>query len=341
MIDWGVGYSSSWRMMEVDRATWADLEEVPDVSAMAVERGDGQLVESGTANVTLPIGEDFGERYCRIEMLAEQDGEAERVAVATLLFSPVSDEASHGRADASLEGRSVLAPAADEVLLAGTTVPKGSDGAAEAARLLRGCCHCPIVVDGAFTLDDDVVFAEGTTTIEAVWMLLDAAQWTLMIEGDGTVHVCPKPTTPELDLDLAHASLLGTSVMTDSELWKLPNRYIAIDGDRVAIAVNDDPDDPISVASRGRYVDMVESSPKCVNGETLQAFAERMLSEETRSTCSKSYTREWWPDVYLCSVVRGGIASIGLEGTMRVTQQSIKCGAGALVTETAEVLRWL
>lgn len=341
MVDWRSGYASSWRLMEVDRDTWADLAEVPDVASMSVERGDGRLVESGSARVTLPVGEDFGERYCRMEMLAEQGGDAERVAVATLLMSPSSDEANTARADVTLEGRSVLAPAEDEVLLAGTAVTRGTDGAAEAARLLRSCCSCPVEAHGSFTLDDDMVFAEGTTIIEAVWMLLDAAVWIIQVDGWGAVHVMPRPVEASLELDVANAKLLGTSIKTESELWSLPNRYVAIDGGRVAVAVNDDPEDPVSVAARGRFVDAVDSSPRCVNGESLQAYAERRLSDSCSSTCSKSYTREWWPDVYVGSIVSGGIASVGLVGTMRVTTQSIKCGAGALVTETAEVLRWL
>lgn len=338
MIDWGAGYVASWRLMEVDPETWADTTEVPDVASIAVERGDEQLVESGTAEVTLDVGTDFGERWCRVEMLAEQNGEHERVAIATMLFAPSSISTSHLRDVATIEGRSVLAPAADEAMLAGSYVPKGADGAAEAARLIRSCTPAPVVVEGTFRLVQEMVFAQGTTKVEAAWMLLDAANWCIQIDGDGTIHIRPKPTEPTLELDHANASLIATEVTTESSLWTVPNRYIAIDNGEMAIATNSAPADPTSYQSRGRWVDEVDTSPTRIDGESLQGYAERMLAERHASLCSKTYTREWWPDVTVSSLVRGGLSSVGLVGDMRVTSQSLTCGAGVSITETAEVI---
>lgn len=337
MIDWSQGYSASWRVMEVDPVTWADASEIPSVTNVAVERSDEQMRETGSAEVTLPQGERFGERWVRVEMMATQGSDSERVAVATLHMAQSESDPSKGRQAITLEGRSVLAPAADERLLAGSYVPKGADGAAWVARMLA-CCPCPVVTEGSFTLGDHVVYAGGTTRLEAAWMLLDAASWTLVIDGDGTVHVCPKPTRPSLDLDRANTRLLVTVPKTTTQLLEVKNRFIAVADGQTAVAVNDDPYDETSYTARGRYVDEYEENPTLVDGETLEAYAKRRLAEVSAHADSKAYEREWWPGVTVGSVVRGGIASVGLEGDMRVTAQSLTCGAGITVSETAEVM---
>ena len=56
----------------------------------------------------------------------------------------------------------------------------------------------------------------------------------------------------------------------------------------------------------------------------------------------RTYTREWWPGVHPGDIVRGSLASAGLDGDMRVSAQSFECGAGIVVTENAygEVRTW-
>lgn len=337
MVDWAAGYTASWRVMRVNPVTWADEEELPGVTSISVERTNEQLRESGSAEVTLDVGEDFPETWCRIEMLATQGAESQRVALATLQMAPTDSDPARGREAVTLEGRSVLAPASDEVLLAGTYAPKGADGAAHAARMLS-CCNAPVIVHGSFTLGDHVVFAGGTTRLEAAWMLLDAANWTIVIDGDGTINVMPKPTEPTLDLDAANVRMLITVPKREFEVFSIKNRYIAVMDDQQAIAVNDDPDDPTSYARRGRYVDEYEENPTLIDGENLQAYANRRLSELSKSTESKSYDREWWPNVTIDSIVRGGIASVRMVGDLRVTNQTLSCGRGVVVTEVAEVI---
>ena len=336
MIDWTQGYSAEWRVMRVDPITWADSSEIVGIASVSVESTNEDLMQTGSADVTFPLGESIDECWCRVEMLARQGAAIERVAMATLLMAPNSAERSHGRQATSLEGRSVLAPASDERLLAGTYCPARTDAAQRVAEFLKG--PAPIVVEGAFSLTEHMVFAAGTTKLEAAWMLLDAAGWTLIIDGDGTIHITEKPTEPVLDLGIANASLLGTSVTTESDMWSVPNRYVAVDGDDVAIATNEDPGDQTSYVVRGRWVDEWDESPTPVDGETLHAYAVRRL-DEMRPTEKRTYVREWWPGVTVGKVVRGGLASVGLVGDMRVTSQSLTCGAGVTISETAEVLR--
>jgi len=338
MIDWGAGYSASWRVMIVDPDTWQDSEEMPYISSASVERDctdDCPLLESGTFQLDAPPDWELPECWCRIEMLADQGGERERHAIATLLAQSSSGKAERGRLSVQAYGRSVLQPASDRKLLAGTYAPKGANGGEYAASLLRQCTPAPVVVEGKFTLDDHVVFDAGSSYLEAAWAVLKAADWRMRVSGDGTISIGPKPDTPVLELDRAHASLLVPGVDESWDVSEVPNRYCAVEGDAYAIAQNDNPDSPISVPSRGRYVDVVDSSVTRVNGETLEAYAQRRLAEESVITRERTYTREWWPDVSPFDVVRGSLSSAGLDGDMRVLTQSLECGKGIAVTEKA------
>ena len=338
MIDYGSGYSSSWRMMRVDRDTWAATDEITGLLSASVERDrDSDLMESGNATFDSEIGK--GEFWGRLEMLAEQDGEVERHAVATLLFSPGDSTSTVGGKTTECSGRSILAPAEDRKLLAGTYAPMGADGAAYAASMIAACTPAPVLTEGSFTLTQNYVFAEGTTYLEAARTIVDGAGWRIGISGGGTVTVGPKPSEPSLVLDSAHASLLGVEIGVNGSLEEVPNRYIAVDGDRQAVAVDDSADNPASLYNRGRYVDVFDSSPQLVDGESLEAYARRKLAEANESLESRTYTREWWPDVTCGDLVVGSMASVDLDCTMRVVSQSLEVGKGVTVSEKAEVLR--
>ena len=338
MIDYGSGYSSTWRMMRVDRDTWAATEEITGLLSASIERDrDSDLLESGRATFDSQLGD--GEFWGRLEMLAEQGGETERHAIATLLFSPGDSTSTMGGKTTECSGRSVLAPAEDRKLLTGTYAPMGTDGAAYAASMIKACTPAPVLTDGSFTLSQNYVFAEGTTYLEAAKTIVDGAGWRIAISGGGTVTIGPKPTTPSLVLDSAHASLLGVEVGVNGSLEEVPNRYIAVDGDKQAVAVDDSRDNPASTVNRERYVDVYDSSPQMVDGESLEAYARRKLAEANESLETRSYTREWWPDVTCNDLVVGSIATVELDCDMRVVSQSVEIGKGATVSEKAEVLR--
>lgn len=338
MIDYGKGYSSAWSLMKVDPVTWAASDEVTGLLSASVERDcSSYLLESGSAQFDSHI--ENGEFYGRLEMLVEQGGEIERHPIVTLLLSPGDSKASKNGVVTEYTGRSVLAPAMDMILLTGSYASSGSDGAKYAASLIAKCTPAPVTTEGSFTISDNFVFAQGTTYLEAAYEILDSANWRIRITGGGAVSIGPKPTEPSLVLDNANASLLGTEVGINGSMEDIPNRYIAVDGDKRAIAVDDSPNNPTSYTVRGRYVDIYDESPQQCNGESLEAYAKRKLQEAVESIETRSYKREWWPDVTCEDLVVGSISSVGLDCTMRVKTQSIQIEHGAFVTEKAEVLR--
>lgn len=340
MIDWTQAYTASWRLVKVNQETWKSGDEVPNVSAVSMSRDctdDCPLLES--ASITLESDkEDFDAGYYRVEVLFEQNAVLERQAIMTMLCESVDGDRDKAYIQLNVDGLSVLQPASERHLLAGTYVQKGVNGAEKAASYLRKCIAAPVVVEGSFTLDDYIVLDADSSYINAAWTILNAADWCMQIQGDGTVVIRKKPTEPSLSLDDARASILSPATTFSLAADSVPNLYIAVDGDEEAEAVNDDPESRLSTVTRGRIVDEIDRSPVKVDGESLRSYAERKLEEKSTIVKTYGYTREWWPDVYPFSIVRGSVPDRGMTDDMRVLSQSFRFGKGLSVSEKAGVL---
>lgn len=345
MIDWRAGYSSTWRVFKVNRDTWADGEPLDGIVSATYETTmdeDAPILGRGSLTSVVPVGGEFEEGYYRIVMTAQQNGVLERVNVCTMECSTVDGDIDHNSDERNIQGRSVLYPASVTILADGSYAPQGADGAQWCGSVLHGCINAPIVVNGGFTLDEHLVFDPGTYVLEAVWKVLDAGNHVIRIDGDGTVRIVPKPTEPSVQLDATHARLIHTGVHYALDYSEVPNRYRAIESDNEATAINNDPLSMTSVVRRGWTHDIRDESPVRVNGETLAAYAARRLEEESTVYDSRTYSREWWPDVCPHDLVRGSLASVRLDGDLRVVRQSFKCEVGIVVEEESrmEVKTW-
>ena len=336
-MDWSKSYYSEWRVFRVNRDTWADAEQLENVEKISITRtADGNLLESGSMEIT----GDFEPDYYRIVMTAIQDDDVARVDVGTLLFDVNGGVVNYGTIQQNADGYSVLYPASTEKIITGAYAPAGVDGAAYCGELLAKSINAPVQVDGSFTLNDHVVHEIGSSVLEAVWSVLDAGNFVIQIDGRGVVHILPKPTEPSLILDNANTRLLSHGINYTRDLSEIPNRYICIIDNYKVIATNSDPNSIVSTVNRGFYVDEVDESPVPVNNETLNQYAENRLHALSYMEDKRTYKREYYPDVNLYDIVRGSID--GLEGDLRVNEQSINCGHGITINETAnmEVNLW-
>lgn len=337
-MDWSRSYSAEWRVYRVNRDTWADGEQVLNVDSVSLTRTtSGNLLESGSMEITGSFDAD----YYRIAMIAEQDNVTERHNICTLLFDVKGGNLNYGTAVQNPNGYSVLYPASTTAVLAGQYAPAGVDGAQYAAQLLRSAINAPVVVEGSFTLNDHIVHEIGAGILDAVWAVLDAGDFIMQIDGNGVVHILPKPTQASLVLSNNSAMIIdnnGIGYIEDTS--KIPNRYIVIDGNSETRVVNDDPNSIVSTVRRGYYVDEVDNSPTPVNGETYASYARRMLEQASTLKDERTYTREFHPDVYAYSIINASLAD--MIGDYRVTSQNLVCDNGITVTEKAvkEVKLW-
>lgn len=331
-MNWSESYSASWRVFRVNRLTWADGEMLSSVDSVSLSKtADGKLLESGSMELT---GE-FQTDYYRIVMTAEQGSEIERVDVATLLFDVNGGTVNYGTTASKVSGYSVLYPASTMAVTTGEYAPAGVDGVIYVRDLLQSAINAPVVTEGSFTLNDHIVHELGSSIIDAVWSVLDAGDYILQVDGHGTVHIRPKPTEPSLIIDSTNAGLLSNGIEFDSDVSEVPNRYIVIDSGSIVTAVNFDENSPVSTVIRGYNVDIIDKSPTPIDGETYSEYANRRLHQASMLKDTRSYTREYAPNVFPYSIIRGSID--GLLGDYRVDSQSIECGNGITVNEKASM----
>lgn len=342
MIDWGKSYNAVWRVFKVDEATWQDAQQIDGIDSVSITRscsGDAPMLESGTITLT----GDFESGYYRIVMNATQDVTTERVDVATLLCESHKNTRNFGAVQPNVACNSVLYPAYTQRVLDGAYIAAGADVAQYVAELLRGCLKAPIEVEGGFIISSFYWFEFGTRILEAAWQALNIGGFVMQIDGRGVVHIRPRPSIHTLDLDGANAALLGTSVLSEFDTSDVPNRYIAKSDETVAIAVNDNPESEVSTVRRGYIYDEVDESPATVNNETLPMYAMRKLEElSTNIAETRSYTREYWPNVYPFDLVKATPATVGITGNLRVMNQSLTCANGISISEQSarEVNLW-
>lgn len=339
MMDWGGSYACEWRVYEVNTKTWADGERVGGMTSLKVSRDSKRdIIETGTASLDSPVGEGMGERYLRFVLIAISGNSVQREDIATLLCSSGSGKIDYQMDVRSVSGTSVLYPASTCRITSYGFVSAGANGAEAAAEMLRSCIAAPVsVVGSGFKVGKYVTFEPDDDVLSRVRQLLDMGNHVLMIDGRGEVTVQPMPETPALEISHASARLVAPGVSYRYDLSGVPNRYRAISLTGYATSVNLDQDSPTSVTSRGYYVDEVDRSPKLLEGETLQAYADRMLLEGRKVTYSRSYKRRYWPGVWPSSVVSATMPSVGLDGNMRVVKQVVSCGDSIEVDEEVEV----
>lgn len=331
-MNWNQSYSASWRVFRVNRQTWADGEMLNDVDAVSVSKtADGKLLESGS----MEISGTFQPDYYRIVMTAEQGAEVERVDVATLLFDVNGGTVDFGTIVSNVSGYSVLYPASTMAVTTGEYAPAGADGAVYARDLLESAINAPVEVEGGFILNDHIVHELGSSIIDAVWAVLDAGDYIIQVDGYGIVHIRPRPTQPSLIIDGANEGLISNGIEFEADISEIPNRYIVIENGSIVTAVNSDETSPVSTVNRGYNIDIIDKSPTPVNGESYSEYANRKLHQASMLKDTRSYTREFAPEVFPYSVVRGSID--GLFGDYRVESQTIDCNNGITVNERASM----
>lgn len=349
IIDWSRGYSADWQLYRVNPRTWADAERVGRVLDASVSRsisGDAPTIDSASLSLTRAVGEGLPEGWYRLAMVARQGVASERVDVATVWCASTGGTVEFGTESVDVTGRSVLWPCSRRDMAAGAYSPSGVDGARWAADLIRSCTPAPVEValGASFTLDDAIVFSG--KALDAAWQVLEAGGRTIRIGGDGRITIRAIPTDPALSLDAMGVRLLQPGIGRAMDYSQVPNRYTVRYGGEEVVATNDNPNSVTSTVARGMVIDPsggVDTSPKRVNGESLQGYADRRLEEESVVPDSRTYTREWWPDVHPGDLVRGTMASLGVDGDFHVVSQQLTCGAGIVVEEKAsrEVHTWL
>ena len=330
MIDWAKGYSASYYAERVDPATWRDVEVIR-ITGGIVKReltGKRQSADISCVNYHIDV-----EQWIRVYMDVRQEGASAHVPLFTGLATSPDDDINGTLTTNSLSCFSVLKPAEDVILPRGWYAPAGMSGGELIRQLLRVSPAPVQVAPDAPALSDTIIAEEGETNLSMVDRILDAVNWTIRIDGDGTINIMPGSADPAIRFDPIENDMIETKIKVSADWYSCPNIYMAVSGDMTGIARDDSPDSLLSTVNRGREVWKRESNCKLADNESIAEYAMRKLVEAQRVKQTATYDRRYTPDVYPGDIVVMNYPQQRLTGSFLVTSQSVTLGYGAKTSE--------
>ena len=331
-MDWTKGFSASYHISVVDPFTWRDTDRI-EITGGTIKREISGLLESADINV---VRYDGAERWVRIWLDSKQNETAEHTALFTGLATSPDRDINGTLETNNLQCFSVLKPADDVLLKRGWYAPLGSDSAL--VKKLLKVTPAPIVVeDNSPTLKDHIIAEDGETNLTMAYKILNALNWRLKIEGDGTIHIMPKAQEVSERLDTIANDIIEPQIKVMFDWYSCPNVFIAYDDELMAVARDDSEESPLSTVNRGREIMAEESNVDLASNETLSDYALRKLKELQQVESTIDYNRRYIPDLTPSDRVYLQLPMIGVEGAYEITSQTITIGHGA---RTGESVSW-
>lgn len=329
-VDWSKGYSASYYAQKVDPATWrdTDLIRLTGGTIKREQTGKRQSADIGCINYHVDV-----EQWIRVYLDVEQSGASAHVPLFTGLATSPSDDINGTLTVNSLSCFSVLKPAEDVILPRGYYAPAGMSGA-EIIRTLLSVGPAPIVTaDSSPALSEAIIAEDGETNLSMADRILDAINWRLRIEGDGTVYIMPKSSDPVARLDPLVNDVVETKITVKADWYSCPNVYMAVSGDLTGIARDDSVDSILSTVNRGREVWKRETGCTLAKNESIAEYAVRKLKQAQRAKQTVSYARRYIPDAMPGDALDMNYPQQGIIGAYTVESQSITLGHGCKTSE--------
>ena len=329
-MDWSKGFSAAYTMQTVDPAPWRDTGVIQITGGTIKRELTGKRESADVDCKGIEIGV---ERWVRIYLETQQDGASARTALFTGLATSPADEYEGNARSNTLSCYSVLKPCEDVALPLGWYAPQNANGA-EVIRQLLSVTPAPVFVESdAPRLSDHIIAESNENHLTMIDKILTAIDWRIQIDGDGTIHVEPKPLEAVASFDPLENDMIETKVKVSADLYSCPNVYRATSGDVTGIARDEDPDSPLSIQNRGREVWKSESGVNLASNESIAQYARRMLKQAQQVKRAASYTRRYMPNVRPSDLIRMGYPAQGLTGVYVVQSQTVALEYGAATDE--------
>lgn len=330
-MNWVKGFSATYYMAIVDRATWRDIDRIEIVGG-SISRTDSNLIESADVNC---VNYDRGEQWIRVYLDARQDGsDPEHVPMFTGLATSPAVGINGMLRENTLECYSVLKPADDIPLQRGWYISKGSNGAQVIKNQLLADTPAPVVIDGEPPALSQTIIAENNESkLSMSVKILDAMNWRFRIEGNGTIHITPKANVISASFDVLDNDAVEPKINVEYDWYSCPNVFMAVIDGTSYVAKDENPESPLSIPSRGREVWVVEESPKLSDGETARQYVQRRLKEEQTAIMNVSYNRRFIPDLTVGDYIRMNYPKQQVMGMYQIVSQSFNIEYGATVSE--------
>lgn len=329
-MDFTKGYTASFYAAFVDPDSWLDGDRLDIVSGSINRTATGLR---STADIVVREYDEPTDRYIRVYMDCEQDGDKAHVPLFTGIVSTPGENVQGPVRDVQLQAYSPLKAAEDIKLQLGDYVPAGTNGA-EAIRKLLKSQKAPVEINGiAPALEEHIIAEQNENCVTFAEKILEAINWKLQIAGDGSIRLSPKEEDPEeaLTISADENDIMEQDPHRGRDWFNCPNVLRVTSGEQTWTARDDDPNSELSTVARGREVQAVEDNVTLADDEGLIQYANRRLKELQQITETASYTRRFMPDLNIGDAIR--ISYTQLEGKYVIEGQTISLTPGGQTSE--------
>ena len=328
-MDWNKGFSSAYYGQFIDPLTWRETERF-ELTGGSVKRTADGLRESADIDC---IEFTHEERWIRLYLDTRQGDDSAHVPLMTGLTSTPEDDINGYLTSNSVQIYSVLKPVEDVLLPRGWYAPAGNSGAGVIRNLLS-VTPAPVSISGTSpNLSASIIAEGGESNLSMAEKILEAIDWRMRIEGNGTIILEPKPTRESARFDALENDVIEPQLKKKRDWFSCPNIFRAVIDSVSAVARDDSPDSPLSTVSRGREIWEEDDNCELNEGETIAEHARRRLKEAQAVAESVSYDRRFRPGLYVGDLVRMSYPKQGIEGLYRIESQDIEMTHGASTAE--------
>lgn len=346
MADWSKSMQQTFEYYEVDPNTWMDKRKISNVKSCTITR-DSDAETLGSASFTTE--ESLGECYIRVYLSVIQNGVEERFPLGTYLVQTPKFQFNGTSRSSELTAYTPLIELKENQPPLGYSI-LGDENANIMDRAYMGMglrMRAPITK----THCDEELTRDFVSNTEDTWLtfyrdLIAKAKYHFGLDEYGQVIFEPaqdlETLQPVVTYDDGNSSILLPEINLTRDLYGVPNQVRVIystTGEYLeSVATNDDPNNVVSTVSRGRVIEYREVNPSGLGDPTqmqLDEYAKRLLKSKSTIKCSITY-KHGFNNVRLGDCVRLNYERAGImDVKAQVTQQSIECKPGCIVSETA------
>lgn len=346
MVDWTASMQQTFEYYVVNPNTWKDDKKLTTVTSSSIVR-DESVETLGSASIELT--ESIGECYVRIYLVAIQNGVTYRVPLGTVLVQTQPTSFDGKIMNISADAYTPLIELKENPPPIGYSLleDENEDILKRAYQIVRDNARAPVVKpETSEKLENNFV-----SNLDDTWMsftadLLSYGKHKFDLDPNGTIMFTPiqdiKSLQPVWTYDDNNSSILYPEATTEHDLYQIPNvvEVIYTSGklNIRGIAINDNPNSPVSTVNRGRIIKHRVVNPTEMgipNENMIQRYAEDLLRSMSSVEYTVQYTHGYCP-VRLGDCVRINYERAGLFNVKaKVIYQSIKCEPGCPVTEKA------
>ena len=346
MPDWTKSMQRTYEYYIVDPGSWTDKSKINTITKSKIERYDSA---DTLGSASLEATESIGECYVRIYLITIQNGIREKFSLGTFLVQTPSVDYDGRVKKIVMDAYTPLLELKENPPPLGYSIMKEANIMDTAYNLCWTHMRGPVVK----TSSEDKLYCDFVANTDDTWLtyirdLIANAKYDLGLDEYSRVIFLPyqelDSLQPVWSYNDDNSSILYSDISLEQDLYGVPTTVEVIyTGTNNSVnyhakAVNDDPNSPTSIISRGREIVYRDTDPDISGIPTtamLQEYAERLLKKLSSIECTITYTHGYngvrVGDCVRMNYSRAEITDI----KAKVTKQTIECDTAGKVTETA------